>query len=297
MSVSFQSISKGLADAIERAGSSVVRIQSRGRGPASGVVWATDVVVTASHAIGEEPLSVVTAEGSAREVQRVARDPSTGLAVLRTSDPLGEPATWSEGAGLRVGHLVVRLGRPGRTVRATVGIVSASGSEPWTTHAGGRVDRYLESDAAHPPGFSGGPLVGLDGEVLGINSSRLVRGASVTLPTSTVRRVVEQLLAAGKVRRSYLGIRSQPVWLPAEVREQTGEEVGLWVLSVEPGGPAAEAGVLFGDTVLRLGGDEVKDLDDLHRFLREDRVGQSVPVQVLRGGQVLELTLTLGERP
>ncbi len=125
----------------------------------------------------------------------------------------------------------------------------------------------------------------------------LIRGTSLALPTATVRRVVESLLAHGKIRRGYLGVSSQPVHLPEQVRQATGEDVGLLVLAVEPGGPSDHAGLRYGDTVLKLGGEDIKDLSDFQAFLRADNVGKSVPVKVLRAGQLFDLQLTVGQRP
>jgi S1-C subfamily serine protease len=147
------------------------------------------------------------------------------------------------------------------------------------------------------PGFSGGPMVDSSGRFLGINSSALVRGGTtITIPAATVSRVVETLLAHGHVRRGYLGVGSQPSRLPAAIASQLGQETGLLLVSVEPNSPAERGKLFMGDTIVSLDGQPVRHLDDLFAVLSGDRVGTAVPVKFLRGGQVQELSVTLGER-
>ncbi len=296
MAIKAIELSESIASAVELAGKSVVRVEGRRGRSSSGVVWAAGQVVAASHAVeSDEGVTIAFAEGKEARAKVLGRDPSTDLILLQAEG--GAPATFDDGAALKVGHLVLALGRPGKTVRATSGIVSALGTGPFRTRLGGELDRYFESDAPHIPGFSGGPLIDVEGRVLGLNTTGLMRGSSLVIPTPTVRRVVAQLQQHGRVRRGYLGVSSQPVRLPDAVRAATGEALGLLVLAVEPGGPADKAGIAFGDTVLKLGGDDIQDLADLQAFLRADNVGKSVPVKLWRAGQVLDTQLTVGQRP
>jgi S1-C subfamily serine protease len=293
-----RNLSDDLATTVETAGSGVVRVEARRRLPASGIVWSSDgVVVTAHHVVErDENINVGTAGGETVAATLVGRDPTTDLAVLHVEGADLAPPTWAEPDGLSVGHLVLGLGRPGRTVQATLGIVSALG-EGWRTPAGGRVEPYLQTDLVMYPGFSGGPLVDVAGGVLGLNTSALLRGISLSVPTPTVRQVVETLLAHGRVRRGYLGVGAQPVRLPADLAEGVGQETGLLLVSVEPGTPADEAGLTLGDTIVALDGQPVRHMDELLALLGGDRVGASVPVGIVRGGQTQELTVTIGERP
>jgi S1-C subfamily serine protease len=176
-----------------------------------------------------------------------------------------------------------------------MGIVSALGGS-WRTPAGGQVDRYLQTDLVMYPGFSGGPLVDMTGRVLGLNTSALIRGISITVPTTTVRQVVETLLSHGRMRRGYLGVGAQPVRLPANLEEELGQETGLLLVSVEPGGPAGRGGLLLGDTIVAFDSQPVRHMDDLLALLGGDQVGAAVPVRIVRGGLVQELTVTVGER-
>jgi len=290
-------LSDALAETVATASPGVVRIEGRDRVPASGIVWSADgVIVTAHHVVErDENISVGLPDGQTVPATLAGRDPTTDLAVLRIQNPELMPAAWAEPDGLRVGHLVLALGRPGEVIRATLGIVSALG-EGWRTPVGGRVDRYLQTDVAMYPGFSGGPLIDVTGQVLGVNTSALLRGISLTVPTPTVRRVVDTLLTQGRIRRGYLGVGAQPVRLPEALGQQLGQETGLLLVSVDAGSPAEQSGLLLGDTLVALDGELLRHLDDLLAVLTSDRVNTGVPVRLVRGGQVQDLTVTIGER-
>jgi S1-C subfamily serine protease len=292
-------LSDALATTVETAGAGVVRVEARQRLAASGIVWSADgVVVTAHHVVEqEENITLGLPGGSSLAASLVGRDPTTDLAVLRAEGGQAAglaAATWAGAETVRVGHLVLGLGRPGRSVQATLGIVSALG-ESWRTPAGGRVEPYLQTDLVMYPGFSGGPLVDSAGRVLGVNTSALLRGVSLAVPTPTVRQVVETLLAHGRVRRGYLGVGAQAVRLPEALAQQLGQETALLLMSVEPDSPAAHGGLMLGDTIVAFDGQPVRHMDDLLALLSGDRVGASTPVRLVRGGQVQDLTVIVGE--
>lgn len=278
------------------AGRSVVRVDGRDRMGASGFVWSADgVIVTAHHVLErDENVSVGLPDGSSVDAKLVGRDPSTDLAVLRVQGGLAAPGL-IEPEGLKVGNIVLALGRPGKTVQATLGVVSALG-QGWSTRAGGKIDRYLQTDVVMYPGFSGGPLVEASGRIAGLNSSSLSRGVTVSVPVPTIRRVVETLLAHGRVRRAYLGVGAQIARLPVALEKKTGQETGLLVLTVEPGSGAEKAGLMMGDTILALNGRPLRNLDDLLSQLTGESVGSTVPVKVVRGGDLREVKVTVGER-
>ena len=291
-------VSEAMAKTVETAGESVVRVEGRRRLPASGILWSDDgLVLTAHHVLHhDDEIGIGLPDGETAAGKLVGRDPSTDLAVVRVEARAGKPARWMELDQLQVGHLVLALGRPGKTVQATLGVISALG-ESWRTPGGGSVERYLQTDVVMYPGFSGGPLVGMGGEVIGLNTSALVRGVSLTIPVPTLRNVVETLLTHGRVRRGFLGVGAQPVRLPGALAERLGQETGLLLLSVEADGPAEKGGLMLGDTLLALDGAPVRHLDELLGMLSGERVGTSAKVRLLRGGETKELKVTIGERP
>ncbi len=289
--------SDALAATVAAAGPIVARVEARARLPASGIIWSPEgVIVTAHHVLErDEELSVGLPDGRTVPAALVGRDPSTDLAVVRAQATGLTPATWAPAETLRVGQLVLAVGRPGRSVAATLGIVSALG-EGWRTPAGGRLDRYLQTDVVMYPGFSGGPLVEARGQVIGLSTSALLRGVSVAVPTATVRRVVEAILAHGRVRRGYLGIGAQGVRLPAPLAQQLGQETGLMLVSIEAAGPAERGGLLLGDILVSVGGKPVRHLDDLLSALSSEPIGAETRARIVRGGESKELVLVIGER-
>jgi S1-C subfamily serine protease len=290
-------LSAALAAAVEAAGPSIVRVEARDHVPASGIVWSADgAIVSAHHVIEQDDnIRLGLADGRTVSAKLVGRDPTTDLAVLRADASSLTIAKWAAPDSLRVGHLVLALGRPGHNVMATLGVVSAWGGS-WRTPAGGQLDHYLQTDVVMYPGFSGGPLVSTTGEFLGLNTSPMLRGISLTIPSGSIKSVVETLLAHGRVRRGYLGVGAQAVRLPAPLAQQLNQETGLLIVSVEPTSPAEQGGLMLGDVIASLDGQPIRHLDDLLALLGGDRVGASVPVRIVRGGQVQEHKVTVGEK-
>ena len=289
-------LSDSLAGTVEAAGPGVVRVEGRRRLPATGIVWAAEgVIVTANHVVKrDEKIVIGLADGERTTATVAGRDPSTDLAVLK-ADASDLAAVERANGDLHVGHLVLALGRPGRTVQATLGIVSALG-DSWRTRMGGQIDRYLQTDVVMYPGFSGGPLVGAGGQVIGLNTSALARGVSLTVPLATVERVADTLLAHGRMQRGYLGVSTQPARLPEAIKEEAGQETGLLIVNVEPGSPADEGGLVLGDTIIGLSGSAVRQHDDLLALLTGDVVGQKTPVQIVRGGELRTVNVNVGQR-
>ena len=292
-----KNLSDDLAAAVAAAAGSIVRIEARRRTPATGVIWSADGIIVTSHHVVErdEGIRIGLPDGSVTEASLIGRDPSTDLAVLRANTGGAAAAAWLGHESLKVGHLVLAVGRPGAQPQATLGIISAV-DEGWRTPGGGMIDAFVQTDVVMYPGFSGGPLVGADGAFAGINTSALVRGISLTIPAATVRRVTETLLAHGRVRRGYLGVSAQPARLPANVAAQLGQETGLLLMSVEPDSPADAGGLTLGDTLVMLDGHPLRQMDDLMGLLSGDRVGTSAAFKIVRGGQIHDLSITIGER-
>jgi serine protease DegQ len=287
-------LSNSLAELVARLEPSLVRIEGRQRRGSTGVVYdEAGTVVTAAHALGRaESVALTLPDGSTQDAPVIGRDPSTDVALVRASLPKATPAPWSD-ATPRVGQLVLALARPGRTVRAALGIVGASG-EGFRTAWGGQIDRFLQADLEPPPGFSGGLLLGAGGEAFGMTSAALARGAGLTIPVSTLRRVVGELLAHGRVKRGYLGVSVYPVRLPPAMAA-AGQPDGALLVAVEPESPADKAGLMLGDVLLSLNGAAIRGPDDLLTLLR-DQAASEVTLRFLRGGVAREATVVAGER-
>ena len=294
-----ESLSNDLAGAVDRAGQSVVAIHARRRIPSSGVHWRPGIIVGAHHTIQrDEDITVSLADGSTLPATLVGRDPTTDLAVLKVDGITAPVARAADANGVRVGALVLALGRPGPAVTASLGVISAVGGE-WRTWHGGTIDRFVRLDISIYDGFSGGPLVDAAGRVLGIDTSGLSRGAALAIPATTVNRVADQLLKDGRVTRGYLGLGMQAVRLPAALVERLRlpNDIGLMVVSASPGSPADVAGVLIGDILVALDDTPIADPAELLALLSADRVGKSVTARIVRGGEPMTVAITVGERP
>jgi S1-C subfamily serine protease len=289
-----EAVSDALAETVERAGRSVVRVEGRRRGGASGILWDQGVIVAAHHSVEADEAAIGWPDGSTSRAQVSGRDPSTDLVVLRAESGAGETPRWDDAVSLKPGHLVVAALRPGRTVRAAVGSVNAVGEE-WRAPAGGRIDRYVQLDISLQPGLSGALLSTASGRPVGIVTSGLLRSTPMLLPKATVARVVQSVLDHGHVRRGYLGIGTYPVRLPGANGTGDGEPA-LLVVSVQPGASAAQAGLLIGDALLTFDGRRLTSPADLLPLLEGERIGAEVPVRLVRAGEPRELTVRIGAR-
>ncbi|GBD10322.1 Putative serine protease HtrA [Candidatus Thermoflexus japonica] len=289
-------LSEAMVEAVARGAAATVTVDARDRLPATGVGYAADLVLTADHVIEREEIRVVLPDGRERSAVRIGRDPSTDLALLRVAEgavPILEIAEREP----RVGQLVLALGRPGAEgVQASLGVISAIGGAlrtPW----GGWLERYIRTDAIMYPGFSGGPLIDTEGRALGINTSGLA-GIPLTIPIRLAWRVAGALAQEGRVRRGYLGVRTQAVPLAPAQQERLGRAQGrgLLIVGIEEGSPAAEGGLRVGDILTGFQGQPVEDPEDLQGRLIGEGVGRPVELEVLRGEERRILTVIVGER-
>ena len=284
-----------LARAVRTAAPAVLQVARRRLG-GSATVWdaAAGLVVTAHHtAGGEDTVRLTLPDGEERDAEVVGRDPGTDLALLRTAPDRLSGIDRADGEELEVGHLALALGRPGRSVRASLRMIGVVGPEV-RTPLGGRLERWIETDRRLPAGFSGGPLVDPDGRLIGIDTSGLVRGADLTIPLATVTRVVEELLAHGAVRRGYLGVAVQRARVPAQVAGSLGQTTGALVVRVDEDSPAARAGLVLGDLIVALDGGAVTGADRLRELLAERR-GEELEVRIVRVGALESLRAQVGE--
>jgi S1-C subfamily serine protease len=286
-------LSEQLAAAVQRAGQSVFAVHGRPRVPSTGVHWRAGLIVTANHTVqADEDLTVTSPSGESSRVTVVGRDPGLDIAVLRSSASVVAVAELGNSDAVRVGHMVLAVGAG---PRASWGVISAIGAA-----SSRRPESDLFSlDLRLYPGFSGGPLVDARGAVVGVNTSGASRHLHLAIPASAVNRVVDAVVRHGRVPQAYLGVSTQQIRVPEGVREESGgpdRSRAVIVVEVQPGSPAA-AGLLVGDVILALDGVAVTDPLDLRGALRAERIGQPITASVLRAGRVLEVSLTVGERP
>jgi len=287
-------LSRDIADLVGRLGPSVVRVDARGGRPASGIIWADNLVLTADHVLEQEDTVQVTRATATVKATIAGRDPGTDLALLRAEGLNGVPAPRGRSTDIRVGQVVLAIGQPGE-LQVTVGIVSGL-SGAFRSWRGGHAERLIQTTAELLPGFSGGPLVDAEGRVIGINSWNFGRGVSHAVPLETADRVAESLRTHGRIRRAYLGLGAQPVRLSERLAKQLGQESGLLVVTVEAGGPAQTAGLLQGDTIVTVDGDPMRHLDELFGKLGALEVGSAHRLGVVRAGERKDVAVTVGER-
>jgi serine protease Do len=300
--------SNRIAEIVAQVGTGTVAVIGRRHAVASGVAWRPGLVVTAAHVFRRTPAAVtlVGAEGRSFEATLVGIDSATDLALFRLADEAAvAPATLGDAAGIRAGHVAIAVGRTGEgDLIASSGVVNRAGG-PWQTWLGGPVDRLIRLDGGIYDGLSGAPVADASGAVIGTATSALSRSYGVVVPTLTVSRVVDALLAHGHVGRAWLGIGAQTVPLadaapPAgagsAAQPGSADKHGLLVTSLAAGGPAERAGLRIGDIIVRAAGSAAANLRELRQALAE-HVGQGVTLGVVRGGVPLDLQAEVGEWP
>ena len=288
--------SNQLADAVSAASAAVVQVQGRRR-PASGLVYADDVVLTTVRALGrEDGLHVRRDDGRTLEAELAGWDPTTGLAVLRVAGLETAPLAPSAAAP-RVGHLALAVARSwSNVVTASAGIVSVIGG-PLPTGRRRSIDQVIRTTAPMHDGFAGGAFLDTAGGLVGVATAASIRGLGVVIPAAIAWRTAATVLEHGSLKRGYLGLAGQPVALPEGQQGADGREEALLVVGVTPGSPAASAGILVGDVLLEFDGHHVEAPEQLLDLLLGDRVGKTIALKVLRGGAATQLTVTVGERP
>ena len=294
MEQTLNALSAGLAALVERAAPLAVGVEARNRIGSSGFFWKPGLVVTAEHTVRrDDDIAVILPDGRSTRASLAGRDPGTDIALLRVEDATAAEFERSEP---RAGELVVAVGRHQPGVLASLGMVSTAAGA-WRTWRGGQVDSLLRLDIGAYPRSSGSAVLDTAGRIAGMLTAGLTRTAPVAVPGATIDRVAAELLAHGRIARGYLGVGLQPVPLPerlAALLNRT-QRSGLILLSVEPSGPADQAGFVLGDILVALNGRPVEDTDDVQTAL-EGKVGVELPAELLRGGERVEVGVRVGER-
>jgi len=285
-------LSDQLAAAVQRAGQSVLAVHGRPRLASTGIHWRPGLIVTANHTLqADEDLTVTSPTGETLGVTVVGRDPGLDIAILRSATPPGAVAEVGDSDTVRVGHMVLAVGAG---PRASWGVVSAIGA----TSARRAASDVFSLDLRLYPGFSGGPLIDARGTVVGVNTSGASRHLHLAIPANAANRVIDAVVRHGRVPQAFLGVSTQQIRVPEGVRDAgaEGRDRAVIVVEVQPGSPAA-AGLFVGDVILALDGVPITDPLDLRGTLRPERIGERVSASVLRAGRVVEVSLTVGERP
>ena len=288
--------SNTLADTVAAAAPAVVQVQGRRR-PVSGLVYASNIVVTMARAFErEDGVRVRRHDGHLLDAEVAGWDPTTGLAVLRVSGletgsltPAASPA--------RVGHIGLAIARSwSNAVTASAGIVSVIGG-PLATGRRRAIDHVLRTTAPMHDGFAGGAFVDTTGALLGVTTAAAIRGLGVVIPASIAWQTAAGILEHGGLKRGYLGISGQTARLATHQRDAIGRDEALVVVGVPAGSPAAAAGVLVGDVLFELDGHAIGSPEHLLDLLTGERVGRQAALRLLRGGAVVDFGVTIGERP
>ena len=290
---SVMDLSNALAGAVATAARSVFAVHGRPRLPSTGVLWRPGLVVTASHTVeSDRVVTLMTPDGQSISAQVAGRDPGLDVAVLRAEAGGVPVAELAPDADLRIGHLVLALGAG---PRASVGVVSALDTRAGRAAPG----ETIAVDLTLYPGFSGGPLVDVLGRVIGIATSGASRHLQWAIRAFAVSRLADHVTQRGRIPRAYLGVGTQPVALPEALRERLGLEqrTAVIVVNVRPDSPAGTAGLIMGDVLLSIGDDAIAEPEDVVAALRPERVGQTVTVRIVRGGEPREVRVAIGERP
>jgi S1-C subfamily serine protease len=301
--------SHAVTSVADTVGPAVVRVETRsanGRsgGVGSGVVIAPDgLVLTNSHVVaGTKEVRLLDAEGQVMEARLLGEDPDTDLALLRAGSARDlAHAALGDSKKLRRGQLVVAIGNPlGFESTVTAGVISALGRS-LRARSGRLIEDVIQTDAALNPRNSGGPLVSSRGQVIGINTAVIMgaQGICFAVASNTAQFVLSELIKHGRVRRGYIGVSAQTTPVPR--RHARAAEIdnasGAMITAIEPNGPAALAGLMTLDTIVRADGALVTGVDDLIRLLNSERIGRSVTIDVLRRGSLRTFELKPLERP
>jgi S1-C subfamily serine protease len=289
------SLSDSIVNVAAKVSPTVAAVHSGKMLRGTGIVWSRDgYILTCWHVIkGLRDVCISLDAIGTVTARIVGSDRYSDVALLKieTNNELNNIAA-GDSEGIRVGQIVLALANPyGEQPSVTQGLVTSARSSirGWS---GRLLNDIVITDARLNPGYSGGPLVDVQGRMVGMNVF-VIASRGIAIRTHTLKSIVESLMSSGRVKRGYLGISFYPISLPKEVTGPLDikQSAGLMVISVEPGSPAKKAGLLIGDTILTLDGRQVESLHDMDRLLTSEIIGKSMKASVLRGEKLVELDI------
>jgi S1-C subfamily serine protease len=291
-----KSLSNATADVVEKVASSVVSV-SCGMARGSGVMWSADgYIVTCSHVLGRRrSIMVGLGDGNTLEAKVVGSDSYADVALLKIEGRALKPAEIGDSENLKAGQFVLALANPfNRKPSATIGIVtSVTGSV--RGFGGVAMENVIVTDTQLTPGYSGGPLIDASGKVIGLNAA-YAWSRGIAIPVNLIKSMIDGLMHEGRIKRAYLGIEAGTIPLPADVARLTGldQDTGVLVLSVERNSAARKAGLALGDVIIKFNEKPIANLYDLTKLLTAGMIEKQAKLGILRGEQLMELTVTPG---
>src|SRR6266436_4234320 len=300
MSKELIELSNALAQATDRAASSVVAVHTERRGSSSGIVWRSGVIVTSEHALRrDEEIQVTLPNGRVVSASLAGRDPSTDIAVLKCAEASNAAQKFGDVATLKPGSLTLVVGRTRASGPvAALGVVSlvAPDRRTWT---GASIVPYIRLDVGLQPTAVGGAVIDAHGRTVGLATPRFTRFGAIAVPASSINKITDILLQKGRIPRGYLGVGLQPVRLPDALRDKLkwNEKTAAIVMDVHPGGSADKAGIVIGDILISMAGQPVTGLEDVQSHLAGEAIGKTLPLKFVRGGAIQEGSIVVAERP
>ena len=300
MSKELIELSNALAQATDRAASSVVAVHTERRGSSSGIVWRSGVIVTSEHALRrDEDIQVTLSNGRVVSASLAGRDPSTDIAVLKCAEASNAPPEFGDAAALKPGSLTLVVGRTRVSGPvAALGVVSlvAPDRRTWT---GASIVPYIRLDVGLQPTAVGGAVIDAHGRTVGLATPRFARFGAIAVPASSINKITDTLLQKGRIPRGYLGVGLQPVRLPDALRDKLkwNEKTAAIVMDVHPGGSADKAGIVIGDILISMDAQPVTGLEDVQSHLAGEAIGKTLPLKFVRGGAIQAGSIVVAERP
>jgi S1-C subfamily serine protease len=289
-------LSNNLADNVEKIGHSLVTINGR-RISSTGIHWQQGIIVTAEETLKRtEDITITLPDHRTVAATLIGRDRTTDIAVLKIENPELPVVEIGDNSLLKIGQIVQAIGRSSDSLNATMGVVSAMGGS-WRSSYGGLIDQFVRLDLNLYPSMEGSALVTAIGQVVGMTVSG-PRRTVISIPATTINRVVEQLVKKGHIARGYLGLGMQPIRLPETLKTNLNLASlgGVIAINVETDGPADKSGILIGDILIAINNNPIKDTGEIQAMLGSENVGKILNVQIIRGGTLVEVALTVGEK-